>query len=210
MSTHKRNYILVLGSMLIAALTVNALAPGPVVRAQSSLNLVRTVFVPSNDVSFTISLEKKMFGVREKIPVRYRIENVSNGSLYIPRGFESTACLDIGPPHVWGWFENSSGQHFDLGYGASCGSTPGVFPSITERMTRGTVLLRPSEHFDGMLQLDAQIFGGLPPGPYRIESALRGWRGDEFTDAQLAELAKMRNPFLRGEVPASARITLTP
>jgi hypothetical protein len=77
-------------------------------------------------------------------------------------------------------------------------------------MTKGTVLLRPSEHFDGMLQLDAQIFGGLPPGPYRIESALRGWRGDEFTDAQLAELAKMGNPFLLGEVPASARITLIP
>jgi hypothetical protein len=77
-------------------------------------------------------------------------------------------------------------------------------------MSKGTVLLRAGEHFDGILQMDPQISGGLKPGQYRIEAVLRGWKGDEFTDAQLAELAKMGNPFLRGEVPASVRITLIP
>jgi hypothetical protein len=210
MFKHTRSHFHFLSCMLIAVLVAGIFLPGPVVRAQSSPNLVRTVFVPSNDVSFTLSLERNKFGVREKIPVKYRIENVSSGSLYIPRGFESTACLDIGPPHVWGWFENGSGQHFHLGYGTSCGSTPGVFPSITDRMTKGTVLLRPGEHFDGILQLDPQMSGGLPPGPYRIEAVLRGWKGDEFTDTQLAELAKVGSPFLLGEVPATVKIQLIP
>jgi hypothetical protein len=210
MFTRTRNYFHVLRSVPIAILTVGAFTLSPVVRAQSSLNLVRTVFVPSNDVSFTISLEKNTFGVREKIPVKYRIENISNGSLFVPRGFEVTACLDIGPPHISGGFENNAGKHYEPGYGSSCGGTPGFFLTLTERMSRGTVLLRAGEEFDGTLQLDPQISGGLPAGPYRIEAVLRGWKGDEFTDAQLAELVKMGNPFLRGEVPASARITLIP
>jgi hypothetical protein len=119
MFTHTRNYVHVLGSMVIAILTVGAFTLTPVVRAQSSPSLVRTVFVPSNDVSFTISLEKNTFAVREKIPVKFRIENISNGSLYVPRGFEVTACLDIGPPHISGGFENNAGKHYEPGYGSS-------------------------------------------------------------------------------------------
>lgn len=210
MFIHTRNYVHVLGSMVIAILTVGAFTLSPVVRAQSSLSLVRTVFVPSNDVSFTISLAKNTFGVREEIPVKYRVENISNGALYIPRGFEVTACLDIGPPHIWGWFENSAGRHFEPGYGLSCAHGPGPAPTLTERISKGTVLLHPREHFDGTLQLDPRFFGGLPIGSYRIEAVLRGWKGDEFTDAELAELMKMGSPFLRGEVPSSVKIQLIP
>jgi hypothetical protein len=198
------------GSMLIAILAAGTIHSSPVVRAQSLPSLVRTVFVPANAVSFTLSLEKNKWGVREKIRVNYRIENVTQGSLYVPLGFESTACLDLGPPHVWSWFENSKGRHFEPGYGASCGSTVGTSPTLTERMNRGTVLLHPGEHLDGTLQMDPTMFGGLPPGSYRIEVVLRGWKGDEFTDAQLTELAKMGSPFLRGEVPASVKIQLIP
>jgi len=207
MLMHLRHTFRFAAPMLIAALAAVASLPRPG-RAQSSPELVRKAFVPANDVSFTISLERNTFGVQEKIPVKYRIENISYGSLYVPRGFEVTACLDIGPPHIWGGFENNAGMHYESGYGSSCGGTAGVFPTLTERMSRGTVLLRAGEHFDGILQLDPQISGGLAPGPYRIEVVLRGWKGDEFTEAQLAELARMGSPFLRGEVPASARITL--
>jgi hypothetical protein len=206
---HLRHTFCFAAPMLIAALAVVASVPRPG-RAQSSPELVRNAFVPANDVSFTISVEKNTFGVREKIPVKYRIENISNSSLYAPRGFEVTACLDIGPPHISGGFENNAGKHYEPGYGSSCSGTPGVFPTLTERMSKGTILLRAGEHFDGILQLDPQISGGLAPGPYRIEVVLRGWKGDDFTDAQLTELARMGSPFLRGEVPASARITLTP
>jgi hypothetical protein len=169
----------------------------------------KNIFVPANDVSFGISTGEKSYGVREQITVKYQIVNVSNGPLFVPRGFEATGCLGLGPPHVWAGFENSAGQHFVPGYGASCSSTPGAAPTVTERMSKGAVLLKPSEHLDGALHLDPTFFGGLPPGEYLIEAVLYGWREDQFTNAEWMELAKMGSPFLRGEVPASARITLT-
>jgi hypothetical protein len=77
-------------------------------------------------------------------------------------------------------------------------------------MVKGTALLQPGEHFDGTLQLDPTMYGGLPRGSYRIEVTLRGWKNDDFTSAELDELAKLGSPFLRDEVTASARITLSP
>jgi hypothetical protein len=189
---------------MFLAVALLTFTPGSIVHAQSAPSLFRTVFTPANDVLFTLSPVKDKFGVGGKIAVNYRIENVSNHSLYVPRGWESTACLNIGPPHVWAWFENNAGEHFEPGYGVSCAGTPGVTPTLTERMTKGTVLVRPGEHVDGTLELSFP----LSPGAYRFEAVLRGWKGDEFSEAELAELAKMGSPFLRGEVPASIRITL--
>jgi hypothetical protein len=74
-------------------------------------------------------------------------------------------------------------------------------------MGRVAVLLRPGEHLDGVLRLDPANFG-LLPGAYRIESVLDGWNDSDFSNAERIELAKMGNPFLRGEAPASARINL--
>jgi hypothetical protein len=39
---------------------------------------------------------------------------------------------------------------------------------------------------------------------------LSGWTEEKFTDAEWPDLARMGNPFLRGDVPASMRVTLTP
>jgi TonB family protein len=50
----------------------------------------------------------------------------------------------------------------------------------------------------------------LAPGDYRVEATFYGWKPEDFSDADVAELAKMGAPFLRGEVPASAKVTLTP
>ena len=69
-------------------------------------------FVPPNDISFTISTEQQNYGGPDRISVQYQIVNVSKGPLYVPRGFEATACLD-GPhpaPHIRGGFENSAGK----------------------------------------------------------------------------------------------------
>lgn len=176
----------------------------------TSLIAQNGIFVPANDISFTISTERKNYGVRERISVKYRIVNVSNGSLYVPRGFEATICID-GPrvgPHVLGGLENSAGKHFYPGYGASCGGTPGaVSPTVTDMMSKVAVLLRPGEYFDGAFQLDPTMFH-LTPGAYRVEAVLYGWRSDQFSDAERTELERLSAPILSGDVPASESINL--
>jgi hypothetical protein len=168
-------------------------------------------FVPANDISFAISTEQKSYGAREPISVKYRIVNVSNGPLYVPRGFEATVCLDGpygGRPHFRGGFENSAGKHFWPGYGISCGGTTGAAPlTLSERMSRVAVLLHPGEHLDGAFDLSPTMFH-LPPGAYRIEAVLYGWKDDEFSDAERIELPKIGFPLLSGEAPASTRIEL--
>jgi len=59
----------------------------------TSLLAQEEIFVPANDVSFAISTDRNDYGIGEQILVKYRIANVSNGPLYVPRGFEATACV---------------------------------------------------------------------------------------------------------------------
>ncbi len=164
----------------------------------------KETFVPANDVSFTVSTERSSYRVGEQITLKYRVTNISNAPLYAPRKWEVTCPAG---PHVWAWFENSSGQHFVGGYAGSCSGNP---KTVSERMTKEAVLLTPGEHLDGMFQLDTTLFGGLKPGKYRIEATLSGWTEEKFTEAERSDLARMGTPFLRGEVPASMHVTLTP
>ena len=130
MLLHLRHTFRFAAPMLIAALAAVASLPRPG-RAQSSPELVRKAFVPANDVSFTISLERNTFGVQEKIPVKYRIENISYGSLYVPRGFEVTACLDIGPPHIWEGLRITQGCTMSPAMGVPAGARRACFrPSL--------------------------------------------------------------------------------
>jgi len=167
----------------------------------------KETFVPANDVSFTISPERTSYRAGEQVTLKYRVTNVSNGRLYAPREWEAKCP---GGPHAWAWFENSSGQHFVPGYAGSCLSSPSTNPeTVIERMSQEAVLLRPGEHLDGTLRLDTTLFG-LKPDVYRIEAILYGWTEEKFTDAERSDLARMAIPFLRGEIPASARIKLKP
>jgi hypothetical protein len=78
-------------------------------------------------------------------------------------------------------------------------------------MNNEAVLLMPAEHFDATVPLVIPSGGvGVPPGEYRIESILYGWNYDGFTDQERIEMAAIGNPFLRGEIPASMRVRLTP
>jgi hypothetical protein len=163
----------------------------------------KETFVPANDVSFTISTDRSSYRAGEQITLKYRVTNISNAPLYAPREWEVTCP---GGPHVWAWFENSSGQHFVGGYGGSCSGNP---KTVSERMSKEAVLLRQGEHLDGTFQLDTTLFA-LKPGKYRLEATLSGWTEEKFTDAEWPDLARMGNPFLRGDVPASMRVTLTP
>lgn len=161
----------------------------------------KDTFAPATDGSFKISTNRSSYRAGEEIILEYRIINISNAPLYVPREWE-LSCP--GAPHFWAWFEDSSGQHFVPGYGGSCSSNP---RTIGARMSREAVLLKPSERLDGSFRLNSKLFG-LKPGVYRIEATLSGWMEEKFTDEERAELARIGYPFLRGELPDSMRIRL--
>jgi hypothetical protein len=164
----------------------------------------RQTFVPPSDVSFKISTKQTSYKTGESITLKYSSKNISNAALFVPREWEATCPAS---PHLWAWFEDSSGKHFVPGYGGSCTGGP---KTVTERMSKEAAFLKPGEHLDGTFQLDTKLFGGLKPGVYRIEAALTGWTEEKFSDAERSELAKMAGPFMAGEVSDSIRITLTP
>jgi hypothetical protein len=74
-------------------------------------------------------------------------------------------------------------------------------------MSKVAALLHPGEHIDGTFELEPGMFH-LPPGGYRIEATLYGWKDDEFSEAERIELAKIGVPLLSGEEPASTQIEL--
>src|SRR5208337_3371771 len=76
----------------------------------------KEIFVPANNVSFTISTEQSSYRAGEQITLKYTITNISDAPLYVPREWEVKCPAS---PHVWAWFEDSSGQHFRPGYGGS-------------------------------------------------------------------------------------------
>jgi hypothetical protein len=165
----------------------------------------KDTFAPANDVSFSISTERSSYRAGEQITLKYRVTNISYTPLYVPREWEVKCPAS---PHVWAWFENSSGKHFVPGYAGSCSPTTNQ-KSVSERMSKEAVLLKPGEHLYGTFRMDTTLFGGLKPGAYRIEAVLSGWAEEKFSDAERSELARMGSPFLRGEIPNSMRIKLT-
>lgn len=160
-------------------------------------------FAPANDVSFKISTASTTWKAGESITLMYSVKNISNAPRFVPREREATCPAS---PHLWAWFEDSSGKHFVPGYGGSCSGGP---KTLGERMSKEATLLKPGEHLEGRFLLDPKRFR-LHPGIYRVEATLTGWREEKFTDAERSELAGMGAPFMIGAVPSSIRITLTP
>jgi hypothetical protein len=167
----------------------------------TSLVAQKETFVPPSDVSFKISTVQTSWKAGESLTLKYRVKNISNAPLFVPREWTATCPAS---PHPWAWFADSSGKHFVPGYGGDC--SPNA-QTIRERMNKEAVLLKPGDHLDGTFLLDTKPFGGLKPGVYRVEAALTGWDEEKFTDAERSELARMGSPFMAGEVPASIRIT---
>lgn len=155
-----------------------------------------TVFTPANDVSFTITPTQTSVHIGDPITLKYDVVNVSNRALYVSK----VVC-----PPVMAWLEDSAGRHVVRGGVVSClGPAPNA--SISERMRVEAQLLKPGERLSNTVSVDTK---GLAPGEYRVEAVFYGWKPEQFSDADLAELAKLGAPFLRGEVPASAKVTLT-
>jgi len=168
----------------------------------SSIFAQKGMFVPSSDVSFKVSVVQTTWQADESITLKYSVKNISDAPLFVPREWEASCPA---APHLWAWFEDNSGKHFVPGYAGSCGGGP---KTVSERMSKEAVLLKPSEHLDGTFLLDPKLFR-LKPGAYRVEAVLTGWVKEKFTDAERSELAKMAGPFMSGEVSDSIRITLT-
>ena len=163
----------------------------------------KETFVPANDVSFTVATEHRNYRAGDQVIVKYEIANISNGSIYVPREWDAKCPAS---PHIWAWFENGSGRHFVPGYAGDCSPSQETF---LETMKKETVLLKPGQRLHGHILLETNLFGGLTPGAYRIEAVLYGWSDKDFSQKQQAELQKMAAPLIRGEVPASTRISLT-
>jgi len=157
-------------------------------------------FVPANDIAFSIAVGRNSYQVGQEITINYRIMNISNHALYVPKQWWG-ACPP--KPHIWAWFESSSGQHYMPGYGGDCFPKP---ETTAERLATGARLLKPGQHVTGAISLATNLFGGLRPGTYRIEAVLYGWKEEDF---QASDFANMRAPLVRGEMPASTSVRLT-
>ena len=160
------------------------------------------LFVSSASVSFRIVAEKQSYEAGDEVQLEYRITNISNIPLYVPQQWAVT-CPTV--PHIWAWFEDSSGNHLVPDSTRDCVQKK---QSIQERMTKEAVLLKPGEHVSGPLRLDPKSFH-LAPGRYRVEASMTGWSEETFNAEQRAELEKMGHPFVTGEAPDSLTIIIT-
>src|ERR1700722_624619 len=95
----------------------------------------KETFVPANDVSFTVATERSRYRAGQQILLKYEIVNISNGAVYVPRDWDAQCPAT---PHIWAWFESSSGKHFIPGYAGSC--SPNA-QELTARMRKEAVLL---------------------------------------------------------------------
>jgi hypothetical protein len=145
--------------------------------------------------------------VRDTIELTYRIVNTGKAPVYVPRGFEATACLGMDRMvYILPWIEDPQGRSWGgTAYGASCGSTPGSRLSSTERLNRGAVLLPPGEAVIGTLP--AALRPSSPPGNYLVGASLHGWTTDDFDAPALEQIKQEGASLLTGEVKASVTIT---
>ena len=157
---------------------------------------------------FSIRTDREKYSVGDQIIIQYTIKNVSNGALYVPATQWEIKCGKN--PHLWSRLEDRLGKHYEPGFGGSCiGPNPVDRMSLSERMRKDALLLKPGQQVTGSFTLDSSVFdGNLKPGAYRLESVLYGWN-DRYDDAQLSELAGMGAPLLVGETDASSLIELT-
>jgi hypothetical protein len=164
-------------------------------------------FIHGNDIRFSIRTDRRAYNIGDQVVIHYTIKNVSNGALYVPATQWEIKCGN--PPHLWSQLEDSSGKHYEPGYGGSCpGPDPVDRMSISERMRKDALLLKPGQAVTGSFTFDSKVFAdSLKPGAYRLEAVLYGWNLP-FDDSRLSELARMGAPFLIGESTASSRVEL--
>ena len=101
--------------LLLAAFLINLGSVESRVQAQWATNDAWTTFVPATAVSFVIWTDQSSYSVREPITLKYRIVNVSNHALYVPRSsLEGCPTVTL---YVWAWFEDITGRRSGSGVG---------------------------------------------------------------------------------------------
>lgn len=164
-------------------------------------------FVHGGDLGFTIRIERKKYNIGDQIVIHYAIKNVSHGALYVPRSQWEVKCGN--PPHLWSRLEDRSGKHYEPGYAGSClGPSPIDRMTLSERMRKDAVLLKPGDETTGSFIFDSKVFlDELKPGVYRLEAVLYGWNL-AFDNSQLHELSGIGAPLLIGEIAATSQLEL--
>jgi hypothetical protein len=163
-------------------------------------------FVHGSDIAFAIRTDRTQYSMADTIIIRYTVENVSNGALFVPKSQWGIRCGE--PPHLWARLEDKSGKHYEPGYAGDClGPIPDDRMSVPERMQKDAVLLKPGQAVHESFTFQTKVFGGLKPGSYRLEAVLYGWT-PPFSTSELSELDKMGAPFLIGEAHATTQVEL--
>jgi len=163
-------------------------------------------FVHGSDVAFAIRTDRTKYLMGEAIVIRYTVRNVSNGALFVPKSQWDIRCGD--PPHLWVRLEDNSGKHYEPGYGGSClGPSPEDRMSVSERMRKDAVLVKPGQAVHGSFTFQPKVLSDLKPGSYRLEAVLYGWNLS-FSTSELSELHRMDAPFLIGETHATTHVEL--
>jgi hypothetical protein len=123
-------------------------------------------FVHGADILFRIRTDHRGYNIGDQIVIHYSIKNISNGALYVPRSQWEVKCGN--PPHLWSRLEGSSGKHYEPGYAFSClGPSPVDRMSVSERMQKDAVLLKPEQEVTGSFIFDSKTFTDrLKPGPH--------------------------------------------
>jgi hypothetical protein len=166
------------------------------------------VFAPPRDLSFTISIDRSSYSASgATIRVAYRLENVSNAAILVPREFKDTGCTDPEHrPHLEAWLEDARGQSSRMGYGGSCGSTPGAPPPTTaEVLSKLATRLESRGRADGVLQIELPLHA-VTAGQYHLVATLSGWKDKTFPSADLSNLGAR---ILHGDLKAVKNVTLT-
>ena len=163
-------------------------------------------FVHGSAVAFAIRTVRAKYVMGEPIIIRYTVKNVSNGALFVPKSQWGIRCGD--PPHLWARLEDNSGKHYEPGYAGSClGPSPEDRMSVSVRMQKDAVLVRPGQAGHGSFTFEPKALSDLKPGSYRIEAVLYGWNLSLKT-SELSELNRMGAPFLIGETHATTKLEL--
>ena len=79
--------------------------------------------------------------------------------------------------------------------------------SVSERMQKDAVLVRPGQAVRGSFTFQPKVFSDLKPGSYRLETVLYGWNLS-FNTSELSELQRMVAPFLIGETHATTHVEI--
>ena len=143
------------------------------------------------------------YGSDDPIPMKYKIANISGRPVFVPQTTEKLLCPPVS--HVTAWFESADG-HYGGGRFGRRRFLRQKETDLTQRMNTGAVFLKPGEHMLGGRCTEHQT---IATRRLSHPSNLSAWKPEEFSPTEQAELATMGAAVLRGEVPASAKVTLT-